>query len=142
MNLSGRNFGRGRPQNGPRRASRRHDRMLERSLGHVVRRKPVTGKVRAPRRPFRREPFRVWMFSRHLRKYLGCSVRHIYWLTSKRRLPYHVFNSTRGPLYIFKRAEVNWWLRRYRGKGRQLGLRKLRQWRQLGRRTNTHKPIG
>ena len=111
----------------PQRVSRRHKRMLDRAVGFVVYKKrplkvyfqhraPVAGKKRRW----------TWMFSRHLRKYLGCSLRHIYWLILNRRLPYHVYRSSRTPRYIFRREEIDAWLRRYRGKGRQLGLRKLR----------------
>ena len=65
-----------------------------------------------------------WMYSRHLRKYLGCTLRHVYWLIVNRGFPHYTDWSSRTRRYVFNVHEVDAWLRRYRGKGRQLGLRR------------------
>ena len=72
------------------------------------------------------EQKKKWMFSKEACKYLGCSRRHLYWLVSNGDLPYFVFTSSPSPRYVFRSREVDEWLKTYRGKGRQLGLRKIR----------------
>lgn len=120
-----RRFSRHRPDRPRQRVWRRHRKMFERAVGKVVRK----------RRPVRRgcqsqtvatQPRKVWMSSKELCQYLRCCLRHVYWLTLHRRLPYHYYVSRSGPRYVFKTGEVDAWLRRYRGKGRQLGLKRLR----------------
>jgi hypothetical protein len=67
-----------------------------------------------------------WMFSKDACEYLGCTRRHLYWLTRHTGLPYWVFRSGPFPQYAFSRPQIDDWLQSYRGKGRELGLRKQR----------------
>ena len=101
-----------------------HQRMLKGSMGEMVfERKPVRRSLHS--RTVTRQPQRVWMTTKQICGYLRCCLRHVYWLTLNRRLPYHHYWSRSGPRYIFITAEVDAWLRRYRGKGRQLRRRRL-----------------
>jgi hypothetical protein len=130
---------RGSPQYQSSRLSvqlpQRHRRMLERSRGwvnYLPSPTPILGSNHIGR--IRRRRRRVWMFTRRMSRYLGCTRRHLYWLIRNRRFPFHVFGSGPFPRYIFEIREVNRWLSAYRGKGRQLGLRRVRfgkiRWRQ------------
>jgi hypothetical protein len=110
-----------------RQPPRRHKRMLERSKGWIYYRSsptPILGSNHFI--VGRRESKRVWMYSGGMSRCLGCTRRHLYWLIRNRRFPYHLIGSKASPRYIFRAREVNRWLSGYRGKGRQLGLRRLR----------------
>ena len=105
----------------------RHRRMLERSRGWVHFRSrptpiPASNHFKIRRREYKKD----WMYPRSMSRYLGCTRRHLYWLIRNRRFPYHLTGSSASPRYIFKVGEVNRWLSGYRGKGRQLGLRRFR----------------
>ena len=66
------------------------------------------------------------MFSKEACEYLGCSLRHLYWLVRRQGLPYFVFWSGPHPQYVFRFRDVDKWLKTYRGKGKELGLRKMK----------------
>jgi excisionase family DNA binding protein len=66
------------------------------------------------------------MFSMEACQYLGCSMRHLYWLMRNKSFPFYVFEVGATPRYSFNSREVDDWLSKYRGKGKQLGLRKAR----------------
>jgi hypothetical protein len=107
--------------------SQRHKRMLERARGWVHSRSRSTPILASDHfRVGRRKRKKVWMYPRRMSRYLGCTRRHLYWLIRNRRFPYHLTGSSASPRYIFKVGEVNRWLSGYRGKGRQLGLRRFR----------------
>jgi len=99
-------------------SSTEHNRGFTRASGFVIRRRrPVKKFIRCRNATVKKTPKSPWMFSRHLRKYLGCSLRHIYWLIVNRGFPHYIHWSSRTRRYMFHIYEVDAWLRRYRGKG-------------------------
>ena len=117
-----------RPMLRPPRKWRRHWRMFDRAQGFVRRRRKLLRMdLRHRVQSVRARPRVILMRSGDLCRYLGCSLRHLYWLIQNRRLPYYVSFSSKGPRYRFRRMEVYAWLQRYRGKGRRLGLRRFQQ---------------
>ncbi len=105
----------------------RHKRMFDEAGGFVFHtRTPLAGYPRkqAPKAKAEGKRRKRWMFSKDVCKYVGCSLRHLYWLIRERRFPYYVYESAPSPRYVFDIDEVNDWLRKYRGKGRVLGLLK------------------
>lgn len=111
----------------PRQPPRRHKRMLERSKGWVHygwNPTPILASDHFEVGSRMRK--KVWMYSGGMSRCLGCTRRHLYWLIRKKRFPYYVIGSEASPRYIFLAREVNRWLSGYRGKGRQLGIRRLR----------------
>ncbi len=113
--------------------SQRHKRMLERSLGWVwFGSSPAPALASNHSEVRRREHKKVWKLPHRMSQYLGCTRRHLYWLIQKWKFPYHLTGSLALPRYVFEVGEVNIWLSGYRGKGRQLGLRKLRIRENLG----------
>ena len=108
-------------------SSTRHFLTFTPGSGFVIRRRRSVKKFirhRSARvKRIRKSP---WMYSRHLRKYLGCTLRYVYWLIVNRRFPYYNDWSSGTRRYMFHIREVDGWLRRYRGRGRQLGLRRAR----------------
>ena len=111
----------------PELEPRRHKKMLRGAWGYMF--QSTTHLAGIPGRPApraKRKRKKVWMYSKEACDYLGCTLRHLYWLTRNAKLPYFVFTSGPTPRYVFKIEQVNEWLNKYRGKGRQLGLRNLR----------------
>jgi excisionase family DNA binding protein len=98
----------------------RHSWMIQRARGFVTYRKRRGGLLGARGQVGEQPGNRQWMRSRQLCRYLGCSLRHLYWLIRHRGFPFYVLRSRRGPRYVFWRPHVDAWLRRYAKKGRRL----------------------
>ncbi len=69
------------------------------------------------------------MLSSQVCEYIGCTLRHLYWLIEKRKFPFYFLDIgdvvRRGvPRYVFLRSEVDRWLKGYRGRGKRLGLQR------------------
>jgi excisionase family DNA binding protein len=111
---------------GPHSSTRQYQTFTPGSGFVIRRRRPVKKFIRHRSARVKRMRKSPWMYSRHLRKYLGCTLRHVYWLIANRGFPHYFDRSGCTRRYMFNVYEVDAWLRRYRGKGRQLGLRRLR----------------
>lgn len=103
-------------------SSQRHNRMREGSRGWV-RFRPRPAPIFGSRRLKGQK--KLWLRPLGMSRYLRCTRRHLYWLMRNRRFPYYLTGSVNSPRYVFKVREVNIWLSGYRGKGRQLRLRRL-----------------
>ena len=116
----------GRAATPPQRSSTEPNRSFSRRPGLVTRRRRRVKRFVRHRSAMKKRAKSPWMFSSHLRKYLGCSLRHVYWLIVNRGFPHYFDWSSCTRRYMFHVYEVDAWLRSYRGKGRQLGLRRAR----------------
>lgn len=104
-----------------RRWTPEQKRMIDNAKGIVLfTDTPLAGRSRS-RAKKKRERF---FFSKELCQYIGCSLRHLYDLVSKRGLPYYALNTGESYKYYFRQRDVDEWLANYSGKGVQLGRKK------------------
>jgi excisionase family DNA binding protein len=106
---------------------KRHEKMLAGASGVMFySRVHLAGYPGEPSSEVNVEQKKRTIFSKEACDYLGCSLRHLYWLVRNQGLPYFVFWLGPHPQYAFRPRDVEKWLKTYRGKGRELGLRKIR----------------